>query len=71
MRKDGPLSNKQYISHKGTVCPACESENVAYGEIESSEHNLIQRANCLTCDANWLDVFALKGYEDLVIRTTS
>jgi len=60
------MSNKEFISHVGLRCPACEKY-----ELESTESVQVddgycwQGMECSDCNATWQDIYHLVGYDNL------
>ena len=62
-----PLTTEEYV--KDPRCPACRSDNIQSEMYWNGcdGHALVQRADCLDCEADWYEVYTLTGYEDLTI----
>lgn len=58
------MTNKQYMEHKGMVCPMCSSRQVAInGELEVDGDTAWQAVTCTKCNYEWNDVWSLVGFE--------
>jgi hypothetical protein len=60
-----PLTDDEYISKQGSICPACRSDNIEGEDIEVTSGGTYQNCWCLDCHARWVDCYALCGYSDL------
>lgn len=38
-------------------CPACGSDNIEYGDIDSANCGVVQRVRCEDCDQEWSEFF--------------
>lgn len=60
-----PTSCEAYVKMKGKYCPACGSFDVEGEDFEIEEGQCTQKVWCSRCNAQWLDVYELKGYMGL------
>ena len=58
-----PMTDKQYCSCKGMICPYCRSKDVSAGAIDVDADAMTQWMGCDTCEKRWLDVYKLQGWE--------
>ena len=56
------LSNEEYVSRDGTICPSCGGIDVHTSKVESDVHTLYQDCTCGSCGAIWTDEYKLTGY---------
>ena len=61
------LTNKEYLKSEGVLCPNCSAEasQMGQGYTETVCNETIESIECLTCGANWWEVFRLVRYEGL------
>jgi hypothetical protein len=52
----------------GSECPNCGSTDIHGGSVDIESPNAIQKMLCLSCDATWIDVYALVDYTDLEVE---
>lgn len=57
-----PMSNKEYVSKKGGICPVCGSDQVEGDDIDITGDCAFQDMGCIDCDAEWRDEYKLVGY---------
>jgi hypothetical protein len=57
------LSPEGYAATGGTVCPACGATTITHGPLRLEGSAVLQRVGCLTCQARWMAVYELTGYE--------
>lgn len=60
-----PMTPEQYALSGGVICPVCESTNLSGCGVDIEEGIATQAVMCLDCDADWTDVYHLKGYRSL------
>lgn len=66
MAEGAPLPSAAYAWRAGTVCPACQSMELARGRFDSTHPDTVtRRLGCETCGASWAAVYELRGYEGL------
>ena len=59
------MTNEQYVSASGAVCPHCRSGNIrTIGSLEPSGTVIYQSVKCAGCDAEWTDEYTLSGYSE-------
>jgi transposase-like protein len=56
------MSDGEYLSHKGTHCPFCDSEHIHGGSVEIDGGSAHQEVTCHTCGKSWADLYNLVGY---------
>ena len=62
------MNSKLYVEQQGLACPVCGSHHVnSEGQLEADSGCAWQAIYCEDCDARWQDVYALTGYDNLVI----
>jgi hypothetical protein len=61
------LSEEEYIALRGERCPNCASSCIEGDSIEIGGNGASQSIRCLECDATWVDVYVLSGYEFLEV----
>lgn len=59
------MTQEEYVTKGGTVCPFCGGENLEWHHIESTGGGAFQECWCLECEKEWYDVYGLKGYEEV------
>ncbi len=63
--KKKPLTQKEYIKHKGQKCPYCE-ESLFDGASPQVEVGTVwQIVRCGNCEAEWKDIYKLSGYQKI------
>ena len=60
-----PMTNKEFLQHKGEVCPNCRSCNVDADTVDHDGSIGYGNCNCMDCGATWVDNWKLSGYSDL------
>ena len=60
-----PASSETYVKAKGQRCPACDSTDIEAGSFDVEGAQCVQEVWCLACNAEWRDVYELKGYTEL------
>ena len=62
------MNSKLYAEKLGLVCPVCGSSHInSEDSIEADSGCAWQYVYCEDCDARWQDVYALTGYDNLVV----
>ena len=60
------LTNAEFVSHAGTRCPACVSEDIRTTDnVQIDDGSAWQDVECIDCHAEWQDVYSLVGYDNL------
>lgn len=59
----------EYAENHGAFCPVCQSNDIEGESFEVDAHSAWQRVRCLSCDAQWNDVYKLTGYDNLRPRS--
>lgn len=65
-----PMTSVKYTDNGGVICPNCESTNLSGTEVDIDGGIATRTVMCLDCDANWTDLYELKGYRYLDIPDT-
>jgi formate dehydrogenase maturation protein FdhE len=66
------MSPEGYVATGGELCPCCGSRALSSGPLRQIEAQEVARpVACLTCQAGWLAVFELRGYEGATEAETS
>lgn len=60
------LSSDQYVAGKGNKCPSCEGKNLEGNSVEIDGGTASQEVSCNDCSSEWLDLYELTGYGDLI-----
>jgi hypothetical protein len=55
-------SQKAYLKHDGQ-CPRCGSGDINGGFIEVDGAGASQEVSCNDCNAKWIDLYKLVGYQ--------
>jgi hypothetical protein len=58
-----PLSPAGYVATGGTVCPSCGGGTFHDGPLRNMAGVVLQGRVCYTCQASWMNVYELRGYE--------
>lgn len=59
------LTSEEYVNEGGVRCPACQNHDIEGGSVEIEQGCAFQGCHCLTCGAEWTDVYELKRYDYL------
>ena len=54
-----------YLHHRGNLCPCCHSSNITSGHLDADGDYAWSRVVCLSCGADWRDVYQLIDIEDI------
>lgn len=66
-----PMSQKDFVFHKGTCCPVCESSDCDFnGGIEGEADAYYSSVSCNNCGATWEEMYKLVGYINLNLSTS-
>jgi len=57
------MTQEEYLVGWGVSCPKCRSTDLEVVSFESDCSYAWQPVSCLTCGAEWRDLFSLEGYE--------
>ena len=61
------LSSEQYAARKGNYCPRCLSMMLAASAFAPPENGVTEREiRCRSCAANWMELYRVEGYRDLL-----
>jgi len=54
--------------YDGITCPYCGGRDIGPAEIPQNEDTfeMTQKMECENCEAVWLDVYKLEGYEEIM-----
>lgn len=55
------ITDREYISRGGSVCPFCESENISSGKVDFNYINAYRGVKCNKCGKEWEEVFEMVG----------
>ena len=58
-----PISQAQYIANGGLRCPICGCDDIEDGPWDGGAGEAWQEITCRECDAIWVDLYKLTGYE--------
>lgn len=58
----------RYVAAGGSLCPHCGSRDVVGGCIEVDGATAFQAIQCQACESDWVDLYTLKGFTDLVVN---
>lgn len=56
------LTAEEYVAQQGLCCPKCGDNNLEGHSLDIGGGNVTQEMSCLSCNAKWLDVYALQRY---------
>ena len=59
------MTSKEYLKSGAMFCPVCRSKNIDGGSLNADCLSVWNEITCNDCGATWLDVYELKGYEQL------
>ena len=59
------LTSKQYAAQQGLVCPYCLEAAIFFGQMSIGENEATMKNECVTCDAEWTEVYHLVGYREV------
>lgn len=59
------MNNEEYLAAGGNKCPNCSSDNIEGGGVDVDAGHCAQQVTCNDCDAAWVDVYHLTGFEQL------
>lgn len=62
MAQDKPLTSEEYVAKKGLVCPHCQGEHIDGKQLSVEGGQAFQDVSCNDCDAEWTDIYDLKGW---------
>ncbi len=62
-----PMSQKAFLRKRGCLCPNCKDGDVEAGPMEVDGPSCYCPVWCLTCGANWNEIYRLEGYGELDI----
>lgn len=61
------LTSQQYVESRGLLCPNCGGGELDGRSFDTHDGGCVtQPVGCLECYAQWVDVYRLDGYENLV-----
>jgi hypothetical protein len=62
------LTDTEYVSKQGYVCPNCHSDEITETDCFNRDDNYgWQNCSCEICGARWRDIWHLSGYDSLEI----
>lgn len=60
------VSQKEFISNSGNICPKCRHENISWGGFEASHDDEVQQmGECDSCGYKFVIYYRLKGFYKL------
>ena len=59
-----PQKAKEYLEHRGLVCPFCGSWDIEGGSMDFEAGEITQRISCHECNERWTDVYKLAAVAD-------
>lgn len=64
------MTSKEYAKSGGNKCPVCHADGEldGWGTVEIDGKTATQAVACNNCDSEWVDCYALTGYENLQIN---
>ncbi|AJF08290.1 hypothetical protein [Geoalkalibacter subterraneus] len=54
-----------YIYAQGSLCPACQSNQLDTGFPQPDQGALLMPIRCQMCEAQWVEIYTLTGIKDL------
>jgi hypothetical protein len=60
-----PMTDEQYLVHRGCRCPSCGSEDINASRVDSEKSVAWHNVKCEQCGAAWVDEFRRVGYSEL------
>jgi formate dehydrogenase maturation protein FdhE len=64
------ISNEEYVSKSGNVCPLCGSRNIESESIEADGTVAWAFTKCHDCESEWNDLYKLTAYDILTDNHT-
>jgi hypothetical protein len=61
-------TSEEYAKEGGSRCPNCLSNDVEGADVEVDNGRVYQDCFCLACNAKWVGVYKLTGYQCSVAR---
>lgn len=58
------LPQVTYLQSGGTRCPSCGSHDITGESVEVNEGTATQEVSCLACEAEWVDMYRLVGFQE-------
>lgn len=58
----GPMSEAQYVAHRGCRCPYCGSKEVSADSVDADGDTAWDENTCGTCRSTWKSSYQLSGY---------
>jgi transposase-like protein len=56
------LNDAEYVKHRGSKCPFCQTENIEGGDIDFDSAMMSQKMSCHYCEQEWVDLYSLTGW---------
>jgi formate dehydrogenase maturation protein FdhE len=57
------LTSEEYVAKGGGCCPFCGSGDLTGRFIEVDGRTAAQPVDCNNCEAEWIDMYTLTGYQ--------
>ena len=64
IKRADPMSDAEYLEHKGTQCPYCEGTMLQGGPVNIDAGTASQEIFCNDCGSAWADTYTLTGRTD-------
>ena len=61
----GAMTDALYLKRGGNCCPSCGGGNTSGGRMEVDGNSSWQKITCGDCEAEWADMYGLRGYDAL------
>lgn len=61
--RDKMLTNEEYLTHEGTICPVCGGDEIEGGPVQIESCAAWQEMGCINCGSSWHDVYDLIEYQ--------
>ena len=68
MKKKKLMPQKQYVKEAGYRCPVCHSVASSGNDEHSDGYSIWVSCYCPTCKSTWVEIYALHGYCDLIVK---
>lgn len=57
-----PMTNEEYVSSSGNVCPFCGNDEVEGEAINVEGKEAWQTVGCSACEKEWFDIYTLTRF---------
>lgn len=61
----GRMIGSEFVRHAGKRCPVCEGGNISDGDMIVGPLQITVPCGCGDCNASWLRVYRLCGYDPI------